>query len=160
MTADDTTHDIRPSNESILGEAVAFVNEGIAVTLLVKGRSMLPFIQGGRDSVVLVKPGDISPGDVVLARIGGVRYVLHRVIESTPGKVVLMGDGNIRGTETCRPQDVLARAVEVVKPDGSHRSLISPAHMRRARLWRRLLPIRRWILAIYKRTIIRNIEIQ
>lgn len=160
MNPRDTSQEVRISDERIISEAVALVNEGLSVTLMVKGRSMLPFILGGRDSVVLVKPEVISPCDVVLARIGGRRYVLHRVLEATPQEVVLMGDGNIRGTETCPPEEVLAKAVEVVKPDGRRVSLTSPAHLRRARTWKRLLPLRRWILAVYKRTIIRNIEIQ
>ena len=32
------------SDEQILSEAVALVDAGLAVTMLVKGRSMLPFI--------------------------------------------------------------------------------------------------------------------
>lgn len=148
------------SDDLIISEAVRLVNEGMAVTLLVKGRSMLPFIFGGRDSVILTLPGEIREGDVVLARIDGQRYVLHRVMTVSPDRVVLMGDGNIRGQEVCRPQDVLARADEVVGPDGRHRRLDTPKQRRRAWLWRRLLPVRRWILAVYKRTIIRNMDIQ
>lgn len=148
------------TDEQIISEAVRLVDEGLAVTLLVKGRSMLPFILGGQDSAVLTRPGNIQPGDVVLARIDSRRYVLHRVMEVSDNKIVLMGDGNIRGQENCRPEDVLARVDEIVAPDGTHRRLDTPKARRRARLWRRLLPVRRWLLAIYKRTIIRNIPIQ
>lgn len=148
------------SDENILSDAVRLVNEGLAVTMLVKGRSMLPFILGGHDSVVLTRPGTVKPGDVVLARIDGRRYVLHRVMSVSADKVVLMGDGNLRGQEVCPPADVLARADEIVGADGRHRRLDSPAAQRRARRWRRLLPLRRYLLAIYKRTVIRNIKIQ
>ena len=148
------------SDEEIIRNAVALVNEGMAVTMLVKGRSMLPFILGGLESAVLTRPGEIREGDVVLARIDGRRYVLHRVMSVSADRVVLMGDGNIRGQEICTPADVLARADEVVGEDGRHRRLDTPKQRRRARLWRRLLPIRRWILAVYKRTIIRNKKIQ
>ena len=148
------------SDEEIIRNAVSLVNEGLAVTMLVKGRSMLPFILGGIESVVLTRPGKVREGDVVLARIDGQRYVLHRVIQVSDSRVVLMGDGNIRGQEICRPEDVLARADEVVGADGRHRRLDTPKQLRRARLWRRLLPVRRWILAVYKRTIIRNKNIQ
>ena len=114
------------TDEQIIGEAVRLVGEGMSVTMGVNGRSMLPFIIGGRESVVLSRPGDVRPGDVVLARIGGRRYVLHRVLKVTPERVVLMGDGNVRGQETCRMEDVLARADEVVASDGRHRRLDSP----------------------------------
>ena len=148
------------SDDRIIREAAALVDEGLAVTLLVKGRSMLPFILGGRESVVLTRPLNIRPGDVVLARIGGTRYVLHRVMEISDNKVVLMGDGNIRGQEVCRPEDVLARTDEVVGADGRHRRLDSPRQKRAARLWRRMLPVRRWLLAIYKLTYLRKIDIK
>ena len=148
------------SDELILSDAVRLVNEGMAVTLLVKGRSMLPFILGGIDSVVLTRPGKVSPGDVVLARIDGKRYVLHRVMEVSDTRVELMGDGNVAGREVCQPEDVLARADEVVKADGRHVRLDTPRMRRAARLWRRLLPVRRYILFIYRHTIIRNKNIQ
>ena len=148
------------SDELILSDAVRLVNEGMAVTLLVKGRSMLPFILGGIDSVVLTRPGKVSPGDVVLARIDGKRYVLHRVMEVSDTRVELMGDGNVAGREVCQPEDVLARADEVVKADGRHVRLDTPRMRRAARLWRRLLSVRRYILFIYRHTIIRNKNIQ
>jgi hypothetical protein len=148
------------SDDQIIGDAVRLVQEGMAVTMLVKGRSMLPFILGGQESAVLTQPGEIKTGDVVLARIDGRRYVLHRVMDVSADRVVLMGDGNIRGQEVCRPEDVLARADEIVGADGKHRRLDTPRQKRRARIWRRLLPVRRWLLAIYKRTIIRGIPIQ
>lgn len=148
------------SDDQIIGDAVRLVQEGMAVTMLVKGRSMLPFILGGQESAVLTQPGEIKTGDVVLARIDDRRYVLHRVMDVSADRVVLMGDGNIRGQEVCRPEDVLARADEVVGADGKHRRLDTPRQKRRARIWRRLLPVRRWLLAIYKRTIIRGIPIQ
>jgi len=148
------------TDELIISDAVRLVNEGMAVTLLVKGRSMLPFILGGIDSVVLTRPGDVRRGDVVLARIDGQRYVLHRVMEVSDTRVELMGDGNLVGREVCRPEDVLARTDEVVKGDGRHVRLDTPRMRRAARLWRRLLPFRRYILFIYRHTIIRNKNIQ
>ena len=148
------------SDDQIIGDAVRLVQEGMAVTMLVKGRSMLPFILGGQESAVLTQPGEIKTGDVVLARIDDRRYVLHRVMDVSADRVVLMGDGNIRGQEVCRLEDVLARADEIVGADGKHRRLDTPRQKRRARIWRRLLPVRRWLLAIYKRTIIRGIPIQ
>ena len=148
------------SDDQIIGDAVRLVQEGMAVTMLVKGRSMLPFILGGQESAVLTQPGEIKTGDVVLARIDDRRYVLHRVMDVSADRVVLMGDGNIRGQEVCRPEDLLAPADEIVGADGKHRRLDTPRQKRRARIWRRLLPVRRWLLAIYKRTIIRGIPIQ
>jgi hypothetical protein len=113
---------------------------------------MLPFIIGGKECVDLVKPIDIQVGHVVLAWVEGCRYVVHRIIQIDGDKVVLMGDGNIAGVEHCMLSDVAALAVNVVTPKGKHNNLYSPWRIKASHLWWRLLPIRRWILAIYRRT--------
>ncbi|MBR3030627.1 MAG: S24/S26 family peptidase [Bacteroidales bacterium] len=143
------------TDEEILREAARLVADGVDVTLPVKGRSMLPFIIGGKESVILHKAGELKPGQVVLAEVGPARFVLHRIISVEPdgGKVVLMGDGNIRGTESCLPDKVLARATHVVDAQGNKRSLESRQHMNRAQFWYRLLPLRRYILWIMRKTI-------
>ena len=139
----------------IIREAVKLVDDGVSVTFPVKGRSMIPFIVVGRDSVILQKPGSLEPGLVVLAEISPDHFVLHRIIDISPDgmKITLMGDGNVRGTETCTPSTVLARATHVVNPEGRIIPLESEARLRRARIWRRLLPLRRYLLAIMRRTI-------
>ena len=43
------------SDKDIIEEAIRLVDEGLCVTLPVNGRSMLPFIIGGRESVILQK---------------------------------------------------------------------------------------------------------
>ena len=54
-------------DNDIIEEAIRLVREGVNVTLPVKGRSMLPFIIGGKESVILHRPVLIDVGDVVLA---------------------------------------------------------------------------------------------
>ena len=55
-------------DNEIIEEACRLVREGVNVTLPVKGLSMLPFIIGDKDSVILRGPGGvIDVGDVVLA---------------------------------------------------------------------------------------------
>ena len=140
------------ANESLLPEVEKLLAEGIRVTLKVKGNSMLPFIRGGRDSVTLEAPAGIS-GDIVLARMGQGRYVLHRVIKIKNNIVVLMGDGNCRGTEQCLRSDICGRVITIVKPHKYISTDSSCRHMA-GTVWRLLLPVRRWLLALYKRTII------
>ena len=55
------------TDEVILQEAIRLVEDGVNVTLPVKGYSMLPFIIGSRESVILDKPVAPKVGDVVLA---------------------------------------------------------------------------------------------
>lgn len=140
------------NDEVILSEAIRLVNDGVAVTFPVNGRSMLPFIVGGRDSVILEKPIEtLKVGDVVLAEVEGGRHVVHRIVGFDAGFVSLMGDGNLMGREHCREDQIKAKVSYVVFPSGKKRSLDSFKSRFLAKIWFELLPLRRWLLAIYRR---------
>lgn len=147
----ETVHRILPNNE-ILADVIKLVNEGQRVTLPVKGNSMLPFIIGGVESVELVKPETVKVGDVVLAWINGNRFVVHRIIRIDGDRVQLMGDGNLGGDERCHIKEVSARADYVIGKDGKKRYLYTTWRVRASHLWWKLKPIRRIILAVYRRT--------
>jgi hypothetical protein len=99
-------------------------------------------------------------GDVVLAWINSCRFVVHRIIRIEGDKVQLMGDGNLTDDEYCLMTDVKARAEYVITPKGKRRYLYTDTRLRLSRLWRKLLPVRRWILAIYRRSLLKlNIHI-
>ena len=138
------------SNEILLTEVGRLTQEGSQVVFTPKGISMHPFIRGGKDTVLLDKAENIQPGDIALAKVGQSSYVLHRVTEVTETSVTLMGDGNIAGTERCRPEDIIAVAVEINK-DGRKIDCRSKGHLRKAEIWRKLKPVRRYLLAIYRR---------
>ena len=140
------------TDDVIIKEAVRLVQDGVSVTFPVKGRSMLPFIFGGRESVILQKPESLHRGQVVLAEIAPARYVVHRIIKVETDRITLMGDGNICGTESCTPDKVLAIATHVVDEKGQRRPLYSKARNAKAKLWYHIRPLRRYILAILRRT--------
>ncbi|MBQ8657344.1 MAG: hypothetical protein IJ527_09910 [Prevotella sp.] len=151
------THRKTLPNNVAIENVRMLVDEGRSVILPVKGNSMLPFIIGDRDSVELKKTEHVSVGDVVLAWVDGSRYVIHRVISRTPdGGLTLMGDGNISGTEHTTERDVVAKAFWRVQPDGRKNLLYN--NSTGVRLWRQLLPVRRWLLAIYRRTVLKLIK--
>lgn len=139
------------TDEIIIHEAIRLVDEGVSVTFPVKGYSMLPFIIGGRESVILQKPLTVRLGDVVLAWVDDCRYVVHRVISIEGERVILMGDGNIVGVEHCLLSDVKALATHVVDAKGRKHDLYAPWRQRASRLWWQMRPVRRYILAIYRR---------
>ena len=141
-------------NDVILGEARRMIAEGHPVTIKVKGVSMLPFIVGNRDSVRLVKPSDLKERDIALAEIDEGHYVLHRVKRIEPARITLMGDGNLRGMEYCRPKDVAGK-VEVIFRNGRSIDPWSPSEQRKVSIWLTLTPIRRILLAIYRRVFLR-----
>jgi len=139
------------TDNEIIEEAIRLVREGVSVTLPVNGNSMLPFIIGGKESVILQKPELPKVGDVVLAWADGYRYVVHRIIRINGDRVTLMGDGNLAGTEHCTLNDIKAIATHVV--DAKERTLYLYNRWRKsvAKIWFRLRPMRRYLLAIYRR---------
>ena len=140
------------TDNDIIEEAIRLVKEGVNVTLPVNGNSMLPFIIGGKESVILHRPGGIvDVGDVVLAWVDGNRYVVHRIIKLDYDRVTLMGDGNVAVTEHCRLNDIKARVTHVVNADNKERDLHNRWRMHAAKLWYWLRPVRRYLLAIYRR---------
>ena len=139
------------TDNEIIEEACRLVREGVNVTLPVTGQSMLPFIIGGKESVILHRPGLIDVGDVVLAWVDGSRYVVHRIIKLDYDRVTLMGDGNVKGTEHCLLKDVKARVTHVVDAKDRTHYLYNRWRMLGAKVWYLLRPIRRYILAIYRR---------
>ena len=139
-------------DNEIIEEAIRLVREGVNVTLPVNGNSMLPFIIGGKESVILHSPGGIvDVGDVVLAWVDGNRYVVHRIIKLDYDRVTLMGDGNVAVTEHCRLNDIKARVTHVVDAKDKTHYLYNRWRMLGAKVWYWLRPIRRYLLAIYRR---------
>lgn len=134
-------------NDIFIAEVAQMLSEGKDVIIKTKGNSMRPFILGDRDSVRLKKMPSVSKRDMVLAEVGPKRYVLHRIIREEGNVLTLMGDGNLKGTESCTRDKVLGTVVEIIHPDGK---AVKPS---RGRLWALLKPVRRYILWIYKKMI-------
>lgn len=137
------------TDNRVIDEAVALVRDGYSVTLPVQGRSMLPFIIGGRESVVLAPPSGLRRGLIALAWVEDRRYVLHRIERIEGDRVTLMGDGNIAGREYCKLTDIRAVATHVMNSAHSLHNLYSPWRKAASALWWMLLPVRRYLLAIY-----------
>jgi hypothetical protein len=134
-------------NEILLGEVAAVLRDGREAVIIPTGCSMLPFIRGGVDRVVLHREPNVAVGDIVLVRIGE-HYILHRVFAREGEALTLMGDGNLAGTERCTLADVIGTVTEIIRPSGRH---YKPG---RGRLWRFLKPVRRYLLGVYRRVVV------
>lgn len=132
-------------NNVLLEDVASLLDEGREVVLAPKGNSMLPFIREGRDSVALRKLDDVETGDIVLVRLAG-RYVMHRVVAIDGERLTLMGDGNVGLKEHCTVADVIGTVVWIVRGNKKFK----PG---KGRLWRALCPLRRVLLALYRRLI-------
>lgn len=138
-------------NSVMFPEVAKLISEGKSVTMKVKGNSMLPFIKNG-DIVKLVKFDVLELYDIVLAKIDDSQYVLHRIIDIKGSHLLLMGDGNLKGCERCCVEDVLALAAIKVKNKKEY-DFRSDSHIKKAKIWNLLLPIRKYLLFFYKLTI-------
>lgn len=122
--------------------------EGKTVTLPLRGRSMRPFLEDGRDKALLmaVKQQEVKVGDAVLAEIGDKQYVLHRVVKISNETVVLRGDGNLT-TEQCKRSDIHAKAIGFYRKGKDKMDSTEGMKWKvYSWLWTRLLPIRRYLL--------------
>lgn len=136
-------------NDVWLGEVSQLLREGKPYAIYVKGYSMRPFIEHMRDRVFLEKRNHYDVGDAVLAQIAPGHYVLHRIIAKKGDALTLQGDGNIRGVEHCREQDVSGLVTRYLRP-GRTIMADNPRLVQRIRLWRKLKPFRRPLLFLYK----------
>lgn len=151
-TANNIQHvEMQFANAALLPEIVKIIEEGHTVTLLLRGYSMRPFLENERDKALLAQAKAFRVKDAVLAEIGPGYYVLHRIIKIEGDHVTLKGDGNL-GTEHCRLCDVKAKAIgfyrkgrkKLDSTDGKKWKIYSA-------IWLSLSPIRRYLLAFYRR---------
>lgn len=140
-------------NDKLLPLVRKYVAGGEKAIISVKGYSMRPFLEHLRDKVELAPWKELHVGDAILAEIAHGHFVLHRIIDIDGQRITLMGDGNLRGTEHCTLSDVCGIVIRYIRPNGHVIEASDPRLCRRIRLWKRLLPIRRILLFIYKQTI-------
>ena len=141
---------LKVNNSEMMSEVDRLISEGQYVTLRTKGSSMLPFIRGDRDNVILVKDDNFKMYDIALAEVEKNKFVIHRIVSIYQDQVTLMGDGNSDSCEICTTDKVIAIAAKVVDDNGRGFNCRSHWHRFKVRVWWSLLPLRRYLLAIYK----------
>lgn len=138
-------------NALLFPEISRMLDERHTVTLRLRGFSMRPFLEDQRDEVMLAKPRTVRKGDVVLAETSPGHYVLHRIVHLDGMQVLLRGDGNM-GTEQCQRENLKGIAVgfyrkgrkTIDRTDGWKWKVYS-------HVWCSLFPLRRYLLAAYRR---------
>ena len=144
---------MRVANDILIPELARLLSEGKEVRFTPSGVSMRPFIEGDKDSVIL-EPVIDAPrrGDVILAQVqtlcGRQTYVLHRLVRIEDDMFVLQGDGNLGGEEYCKRGDIIGRVKRIESPRGCKKPIT------RGYLWFWLKPVRKWLLKIYRHTIL------
>ncbi len=144
---------MRIENDILIPELARLLSEEKEVRFTPSGVSMRPFIEGDKDSVVLAPLGRLPKrGDILLARVTGYTgrrtYVLHRLIRIEGENYILQGDGNLTGEEQCSLEDIIGRVIRIESPKGCRKPLT------RGRIWHALLPVRGFLLKIYRHTML------
>ena len=144
---DESIKVVQMANDIFLPQVVALLQEKHTVTLPLRGRSMRPFLEDGRDKALLAAITEQpSVGDAVLAEISKGHFVLHRIIAIDGDRVTLRGDGNL-SDEHCRIEDIRAKAIGFYRKG---RNKLDSTDSRKWRIyswwWTRLFPLRRYLL--------------
>lgn len=149
----DNRH-ISISNSIFIPQVRDLLREGRTARFRVRGWSMRIFVEHDRDEVLLA-PCDATQlkiGDVVLAETSPGQYVLHRIVNSQGDKLVLQGDGNVGNQEHCRRSDVIGVAQGFYRKGRQIPDLTSDTKWKLySHLWLMLTPMRRYLLAAYRR---------
>ena len=135
---------MKKSNNILIPEFERLLKEGHMVEFLPRGISMRPFIEGGRDRVILKTMSQPRIGMIVLAKINE-KYVLHRIYKIQGEQIILRGDGNLTGQEVCTAQDIIGR-VALLKDNFGKRKRLT-----KGRVWRHLPTcLKKLYLKIYR----------
>lgn len=128
------------------------LDHGRTVRLPLRGYSMRPYLEDGRDQALLVSPDldALKRGDVILAQIAQKRYALHRIVSIEGDKIVMYGDGNF-SPEYIEKKDVVALAKGFYRK-GSEKfdSVDTLSYRLYWRMWVALRPIRRYLLLLWR----------
>ena len=137
----------------MMTEISRLISEGKTVTITAKGYSMNPFIVHLKDQITIGpwKDEQINEGAVVLAKDTRGAYLIHRIIKRDGDRLTLMGDGNIGLTETARTSEVIGLMQSVTKKGRTY-SVQSLRWRLYSWFWKMLTPVRRYPLALWRRT--------
>ena len=143
--------EIKLSNAEFLPEIVKLMDEGHTVTLRLRGFSMRPFLEDNRDKALMTKATNPKVGDPVLAEVDPKHFVLHRIISIDGDHVTLRGDGNLND-EHCTLADVNGAVIGFYRKGRTTLDRTDGWKWRTySFFWMRLYPVRRYLLAFYRR---------
>lgn len=126
------------------------IEQGQGVKFTVSGSSMLPLISGNRDQVMLISAKDrkLKLGDIILFQNSQGKYILHRIYKTeekgfrTIGDACLVEDGLVAETMIIGLVDKIYRKEVEINCDSYLWRLVFS-------IWRRLMPIRKYLLSLY-----------
>ncbi len=144
-------------NSEFIPHLIELIDKGHLVTINTRGNSMRPFIEDWRDKLVFGKAENVKVGDVILAEVNPGYYVCHRIEKIDGERVVMRGDGNVpnprikgSGVEKFTKNEIRAKLVKIVRLGKTYDTDHSRAWRVYSAIWPHLLPMRRYLLALYR----------
>ena len=130
---------------------IPIMREGYQLKICPKGRSMIPFLVGGRDEAVLSVPGEdykFKKYDIVRYKMDDGLHVLHRICRINKKGIYILGDFRASIEGPFRREDIIAVADYIIRKgkrlDNSNRKYILCV-----KVWRLLRPFRLLIYILY-----------
>ena len=121
---------------------------GHSVSIVPKGTSMLPLLDGKSDSVIIDPVGEaVRKNDIVFYTDKSSRLVVHRIWGKNEDGFILLGDGNIEKEFSIQEQDIHGVCSKIIR-GGKEIPVSSFGYRIYASLWRLLYPFRRYILIL------------
>ena len=90
--------------ENLLPLIKKAINENSTIRIYPRGKSMMPMIKEGVDSVVLSKDDDLKKYDIVFFKSDDSFYSLHRITKITKDKIYVCGDNQSKKEKIDREQ--------------------------------------------------------
>ena len=129
------------------------LKNGKSVKILADGTSMFPFIHGGKDFTEIVPLNEkegLVRWNAYFFNYNG-KYIIHRFIEEDGDKLVMMGDGNIAIQERVDRNNVIGTLKYIHSFKGSTIDCTTTKWRRTGKIWHKLKPTRRYLLALIRR---------
>lgn len=127
------------------------LDEGFTLSITPQGMSMMPFVLGGRDSVLLKSPDitAIRRGDIILYPDPAKKLmILHRVHHIKRGIYYPLGDSLTDIEEGVSPGDVCAVVMEIVRK-GRRISCDNPHYRFLVQVWLAINPLRPLVFRVW-----------
>ena len=139
---------------NVLENIERLIPPGGTFEMIVTGRSMLPLLGVGRDTILVRRvtaDEDIFHRIAMFRAVDG-RIIVHRVIDVCDGVVTLRGDGNLVMRESCRRDEIIGVVERVIRSNGTIVDCTSGGWRMKERVWIYMPQfVRRCVLAVMHR---------
>lgn len=126
------------------------VEEGREVHLRIAGDSMVPFLRHNRDEVFFCEPKEaLRKGDIVFYQRENGQFVMHRIQRVRPEGYYLIGDNQTVIEGPVAREQIFGIVTKVIRNGGE----MGPGDFWWevfARVWIRMIPLRRFVLRVYR----------